>query len=231
MLIAGSTAISAMTAWVFYNSIYGMVVFPMILYLNNRRMKKEAGEKFSQRLETEYREMFISLTGALQTGYSVERAFVEAEKTLKMMYGKESVLLVHVTEMNSRVRLREPVEEAFFELSEKFDSEDLSDFAQIFMSGKRLGGDYVQNIRKATARISDRVEVKQDIRTSIAEQQLELKVMSVLPMGILAYMKLSAPEFMTPSYGNIIGIVTMTGCLALYAACLVIGRKITDIRV
>lgn len=231
LLIGESIGVTALIAWIFYESVIAMVLLPVICLLNTRRMKREAGEKFAQQLETEYREMFISLTSALQTGYSVERAFSEAEKTLGMLFGKQSVLRGQLRELNSKVKLRKPVEQAFLEMSERFDSEDLDDFAQIFRAGKRLGGDYAANIRKATARISDRVEVKQAIRTSIAEQQLELKAMSILPMGILAYMKLSAPEFLSPSYGNIVGVATMTGCLFLYAACIVIGRKITDIRV
>ncbi|RRF96847.1 MAG: hypothetical protein DUD27_02810 [Lachnospiraceae bacterium] len=194
-------------------------------------MKEEAGEKFSKQLELEYREMFISITGSLQTGYSIERAFLESTEPLRIIYGEKSVLLPHLVELNSKVRLRKPVEQAFEELSEKFDSEDLSDFAEIFRFGKRLGGDYIENIKSSTRRISERVEVKQEIRASIAQQQLELKVMMVMPLGILAYMKISAPEFLTPSYGNFIGIVVMTACLAVYVGCIALGRKIIDIRV
>ncbi len=223
--------ITALIAWVFYNSFLGCLVFPLIAFLNTRRMKNEAGEDFSKQLELEYREMFTSITGSLQTGYSIEHSFVEAGESLRMLYGEKSILRPHIVELNSKVRLRKPVEQAFAELAEKFDNEDLSDFAQIFRFGKRLGGEYVNNIRKSTERISQRVEVRQEIRASIAQQQLELKAMSVMPLGILAYMKIQAPEFLNSSYGNIIGIATMTGALALYAGCLILGKKITDIRV
>lgn len=231
LLLAENIGVTALIAWIFYDSFLGCLVFPLIAVLNTRRMLGEAGENFSKQLEIEYREMFTSITGSLQTGYSIERAFVEAAESLRMLYGDRSVLRPHIVELNSKVRLRKPVEQAFSELAEKFDNEDLSDFAQIFRFGKRLGGEYVNNIRKSTERISKRVEVKQEIRASIAQQQLELKVMSVMPLGILAYMKISAPEFLNPSYGNVIGIVTMTGCLALYAGCLILGKKITDIKV
>lgn len=231
LLLAENIGITLLIAWIFYDSPLGCLVFPLIAVLNTRRMLDEAGENFSRQLETEYREMFISITGALQTGYSIEHAFVESCESLRMLYGEKSVLRPHIIELNSKVRLRKPVEDAFLELSEKFDNEDLSDFAQIFRFGKRLGGDYVTNIRRSTARISERVEVRQEIRTAIAQQQLELKVMTVMPLGILAYMKLSAPEFLDKAYGNAIGIATMTGCLALYAGCLILGKKITDIRV
>ena len=57
----------------------------------------------------------------------------------------------------------------------------------------------------------------------------DLEVMMAMPLGILAYMKLSAPEFLTPSYGNAAGIMIMTVCLAVYAGCIALGKKITDI--
>lgn len=223
--------LTAAIAWVFYNSFLGAVIFPIVMYLNTKRMKMESGEKFSRKLETEYREMFISVAGALQTGYSIEKAFGESAVSLKLLYGEKSVLLPHLRELNTKVRLRMPVEQAFEELSVKFDNEDLEDFSQIFKVGKRLGGDYVANIRDTTRRISERVEVRQEIRTAIAQQQLELKVMMAMPLGILAYMKLSAPEFLAPSYGNVVGVMIMTVCLAVYAGCIVIGKKITQIRV
>lgn len=231
LLLAENVALTAAIAWVFYNSIFGAVIFPIVVYLNTKRMRADSGEKFSCKLENEYREMFVSVTGALQTGYSIEKAFAESAVSLSLLYGEKSVLLPHIKELNTKVRLRMPVEQAFEELSAKFDSEDLADFSQIFKVGKRLGGDYVTNIRDTTRRISERVEVRQEIRTAIAQQQLELKVMMAMPLGILAYMKLSAPEFLTPSYGNAAGIMIMTVCLAVYAGCIALGKKITDIRV
>lgn len=194
-------------------------------------MKNESADRFAKQLETEYREMFLSITGSLQTGYSIEKAFEEAGESLKILYGEKSVLIPHVRELNTKVRLRKPVEEAFVELSEKFDNEDLSDFAQIFRFGKRLGGDYVKNIRDTTRRITERVEVRQEIRSAIAQQQMELKIMTVMPLGILGYMKVSAPEFMEPSYGNVIGVAVMTVCLFIYAGAIVLGKKITDIQI
>ncbi len=222
---------TVLLVWIFYDSIIGLIIFPAILFLNSKRMKNEAGEEFEKQLELEYREMFTSITGALQTGYSIEHAFAEAGESLRMLYGEKSILRDHIVELCSKVRLRTPVEKAFTELSEKFDNEDLNDFAMIFSFGKRLGGEYVSNIRKSTERISKRVEVKQEIRTAIAQQQMELKVMAVMPLGILGYMKLSAPEFIGAAYGNVLGIGTMTGCLILYAVCLYFGKRITRIRV
>lgn len=224
--MAENIGASALIAWIFYNSVAGMVVFPLVMWLNTLRMKNEAGEKFAGQLEQEYREMFMSITGLLQTGYSIEKAFGEAGESLKLIYGDKSVLLPQLRELNGKVKLRKPVEDAFQELAERYDNEDLSDFAQIFRFGKRLGGDYVRNIRDTTQRITERVEVKQEIRASIVQQMLELKVMAVMPAGILGYMKLSAPEFLAPSYANPAGIAVMTVCLAIYVFCLALGKKI-----
>ena len=132
LLLAENVALTAAIAWVFYNSIFGAVIFPIVVYLNTKRMKADSGEKFSCKLETEYREMFVSVTGALQTGYSIEKAFAESAVSLSLLYGEKSVLLPHIKELNTKVRLRMPVEQAFEELSAKFDSEDLADFSQIF---------------------------------------------------------------------------------------------------
>ena len=55
--------------------------------------------------------------------------------------------------------------------------------------------------------------------------------MAVIPAGILIYMNLSSPEYMAVLYENSAGHLMMAGALAAYAAALILGRKILDIRV
>ena len=80
-------------------------------------------------------------------------------------------------------------------------------------------------------KIEDKLELQKDIAMAIAEKKFELKIMMAMPMGILAYMKLSSPDFMDSLYHNLFGICLMSVCIVVYVLSIVLGRKITDIKV
>jgi tight adherence protein B len=116
-------------------------------------------------------------------------------------------------------------------MAEAYKSEDLIDFAVVFGFGRRLGGGYVQNIKETAGKISQRVELMMEIRTCIAEKQLELKAMTVMPVGMLAYMRLTAADYMGAVYHNPMGIAVMTVALFVYAGSIWLGRHIINISI
>jgi tight adherence protein B len=73
--------------------------------------------------------------------------------------------------------------------------------------------------------------VRQEIATGLAEKRLELRVMTVMPLGILGYIRLSSPEFMNPLYHNVLGYGVMSACLAVYALCIYFGKRIVEIEI
>ena len=55
--------------------------------------------------------------------------------------------------------------------------------------------------------------------------------MSLMPAGIIVYLQMTSPGFLSVLYGNPFGIAAMSICLAIYAAAYWMGRKIVDIEV
>ncbi len=231
LLIFEDIVLTAGFAWIFYDSVFGLFLFPLTAFLNHKRFSNNKTKKWQDTFNLEYKELLISLTGALQIGYSVERAFEECETTILSLYGKESVLYPGLHELNQKVKMRTPVEKAFLEMSDKFKSEDMTSFAEVFRFAKRLGGNYVENIRQCALKISDKLELQNEIQMAVAEKQFELNVMIAMPVGILSYMKLTSPDFMSSIYHNTFGICMMTACIVIYLFSIFLGKKITDIRV
>lgn len=86
-------------------------------------------------------------------------------------------------------------------------------------------------IKNTAGQISDKIDVLREIQTVLAAKRYEFKVMSGVPYGIIAYMSLSFPEFMTCLYGNITGTGVMTVCLIIYSAAYYLGVRLTEIEV
>ena len=55
--------------------------------------------------------------------------------------------------------------------------------------------------------------------------------MSMMPAGIILYLQITSPGFLSVLYGNPFGICAMTVCVAIYGAAYWMGRKIVDIEV
>ena len=221
-----------MIAWLFYDSAW--MLLPLVLpvsILNGRRFHEKQKKEFERQFILEYKEFLRNLISGLETGYSVENAFMEAERQHKRLFEEQSVLLKELHAINASVGLRMPIEKAFLQFSERHPYEEVANFASIFSFGKRLGGNYVENLRTTARKLEEKVELKQEIAATFAEKQLELTIMSGMPLGIVIYMKLGSPGFMVPVYHNPLGIAIMTGCMGIYVAAMILGKKVVDIEV
>ncbi len=133
--------------------------------------------------------------------------------------------------MIRQIYLQIPMDQILYEWARRVDQEDLQSFVNVFVTAKKSGGDSLKVIRDSIAQIRDKMEMQREIDTILAARKYEFRVMSVIPFGIVAYMKLSFPEFMGALYGNLIGAGVMSACLAVYLAAWYLGRKIVNIEI
>ena len=73
--------------------------------------------------------------------------------------------------------------------------------------------------------------VSREIEVAISAKRLEQKVMNVIPIVLLAYMKITSAEYMSVLYGNIVGIVFMCFCLVGYVGAIYLAEQILAIKV
>lgn len=88
-----------------------------------------------------------------------------------------------------------------------------------------------QVIQKVSRMLGDKIDVKKEIEATLAAKKSEQFLMSLMPAGIILYMRLTSPGFLDILYGNPFGIFAMTLCLVIYGAAYWMGRKIVDIEV
>ena len=79
--------------------------------------------------------------------------------------------------------------------------------------------------------LCEKIDTKQEIDAQISSKAFEQKVMSIVPICIILYLRASFGGFIEMLYGNVVGIIVMTVCLFIYTAALFWGRKIVDIEV
>ncbi len=218
-------------AWLFYQSVYGMVLAVFLFFFYRRRYTDSRKEKRQELLLLQFRDGMQAVASALLAGYSMENAWREAERELRKLHGENADMVCEFAKMNAAVQLNEPLEKELQEFADRSGCEDIESFAEVFSFAKRSGGDFVGIIQTAVLRISGKIEVEREIATAVAGKKLEGRIMNGMPLFILAYLNLTSGDFLELLYGNILGVVVMTAALVAYAGAIRLSEKILDIRI
>ena len=229
--LAAAAAIAALLAWLFYRNYLGLLLLPLLYRYVLRFYQHYRGARQKNMLLLGFREGMSAVTAALMAGYSLENAWREAENDLTELFGERHPIVKEFAQMNSKVRMNQPLEEALTEFSLRSGCEDIESFAEIFSFSKRGGGDFVAIIQTTVQRLSAKIEVEREIQTVIAGKKFENRIMNLMPLLLLVYMNFSSAEFLNPLYGNLTGVTVMTAALAVYGAAIWWSGKIMDIRV
>jgi len=203
-----------------------MVPFPF-LYL--KVCRDRAVRKRKQELNYQFRDALLSMSAAVQAGYSLENAIHACAKDLGQIYRSDTDIVQEFRYMESQIRVSVPAEELFRDMGRRSGVEDIENFASVVTVCRHMGGDMNAVIQKCARMVADKIDVYREIQTSITAKKAEQNIMSFMPAGIILYLKLTSPGFLSPLYGNLFGILVMTVCLAVYVFAYWLGKRIVEI--
>ena len=226
-----SVVFSILAAWLLYKSVIGMLLIIVIYPFYKKTYRKKCIERQQSELIGQFKDMILSVSAALLSGYAIENAWREAEKEICELYGEQSYMAVELKDMNAGIRMNQSVEQLFYEFALRSRNEDIMNFSEVFRYAKRSGGNFGKILHRAAMRISEKQEIEQEIQTVIAGKRMEQTVMNVIPVGILGYLNVTAGDFMEPLYGNLFGNCVMTGAFAAYLGVIYVSGKIMRIKV
>lgn len=214
----------------FYHSCAATIIMSPLVIFYLREKKEELCEKQKSELNEQFKEAIMAVSNGLRAGYSIENAFREAYRDVKVMFGEESNISKELFHIRSGLENNVLLEKLLFDLAKRSSIDNILDFAEIFQIAKRSGGDMNNIIQSCVLTICDKIEVKKEIETLLCAKQLEQKIMNLIPILIILYIRGTSPEFFNPLYHNIIGIVIMSICLILYGAAYKMAKDITTIQ-
>lgn len=218
-------------AYLFYSnltlSLLLILFFP--LYLN--KLKKKIITQRKWQLNIEFKDGLLCLSAALNAGYSLENAFIQALADLKLMYSNQSLIVHEFENIVHKIQMNITVEDIIEDLGRRSGVEDIVNFSEVLKTAKRTGGDLIHVIRTTSKIINDKIEVKREIITLITSKKLEAKIMNLVPFGIILYLKFFSSEFLLPLYHNLFGVLFMTIVLICIYGVSQLSNKIMDIHV
>lgn len=218
-----------MLSYLFYDSVwafFALLPFGVLYYME---WIKNCCQKKMLDFREKFQESMKLMSASLKTGYSVENAIRETEKDLKTLYPTSSRICREYSRMRYELDLNRTAEQVLTAFAQRVQQEDAQDFVIVFSTAKRAGGDSISILKNAVQMIGEKMEVEREIQVLLAAKKLEFRMICILPLGLLLYMRFTFTEFFHVLYGNLLGVVLMSGCLAVYALAWKLGKKITDI--
>jgi len=233
IVIYGIQGLTACTVvgYLFYNSYIAVIIMLPLLILFYKMKKSELAGRERHKLNLQFRDGILSVSASLQAGYSIENGFELALEELSKLYDKKQPIIGEFQKITMQLRLNVTIEELLSDLAKRSGVEDIESFAEVFSIAKRTGGDFIKIIQKSSSNLSEKIETQEEVELSIAGKQMEQKIMSMVPFGIIIYVRLTSPEFLSVLYGNVLGITVMTICLLIYGFSYWSGKKIVDIEI
>ena len=226
-----STMLCGAADYLFYQNWWYMLAAVPAAVLFIRMKKRQRIKERKKKLNYQFRDALNSLSVAVQAGYSVENAVTACRRDMERLYPEEADIVQEFRYMESQKKVSVPVEELFLSLGERSGIEDIENFAAVFSTAKRTGGDMDKVIQTSARMLGDKIDVQKEIDATLSAKKAEQTIMSFMPAGIILYLQLTSPGFLEVLYGNAFGIFAMTVCLGIYILSYWMGKRIVDIEV
>ena len=231
IVVMQTIIVAFIVSYLFFDSVIALIFIPVIFAIIYKKKKLSGLQNQKTELTKQFMEALKNVSTALLAGYSVENAWKEAQKEVGHLYGKDSYIHKELDEMNRLISMNIPVEEILQKFAERSGVEEINTFAEIFAFAKRSRGNFGQIIETTTYRMWEKFETLREIQVSVASKKMEQNIMNVIPIGMLAYLRIASGDYMKVMNGNAFGVIFMMLCLIMYVFVIFLAEKMLDINI
>ena len=230
-LILKTGAVFLAAGYLFYDSLLVFAAFIPVLLLICYFEKRHRAKKRRQILVQQFKEAIILLYSFVATGSTLEQAFCRSCTELLRSFKEDDDIVREFYRIRTKLEMNVTIEECMEDFARRSGQEDIESFSQVVAIAKRSGGNMPQIIKNSVETIKNKIESENEIRTLLGAKTGEFKLMVMIPVAVMLYMRVFSPGFMEVLYKNPAGLVFMTCCLGVYGAAVSWGFKILDIHV
>ena len=207
-------------------SIVGVVAG--LLFVPSRT--KSIVQKRQKELGHQFRDMLDALNVSIGSGKNVTDSSFAVYEDLKIQYESDAFILKELEVILSGIQNNIAIEDLLADFGKRSNVEDIKSFADVFKISYRKGGNIKDIIRNTHSIISDKMEISEEIETLVSSNRLEQKIMIVLPIGLIAVIKMMSPEF-AANFVTPTGLISTTISIIIYVIAYFIGKSVLDIKI
>lgn len=191
--------------------------------------KKALIAKQKKELSHQFRDMLDALTTSIGAGKNVNDSFFGIYEDLKIQYDSDAYILHELEVIISGIHNNIAIEDVLEDFGVRSGNDDILSFANVFRISYRKGGNIKDIIRNTHSILSDKMEIAEDIETLVTSNKLEQNIMTLMPIVLIAAIKMMSPEFAN-NFVTTTGIISTTASIVIFVAAYFIGKAVLDIK-
>lgn len=229
--IMSGAGLVSLIDWLFYRSLVLLPFLSPFVLVWVRLIRKDKIARRKEQLNADFQVALHSLAMSLKAGYSVENAFPQAAQDLRMLVGENAPMYLEFRWITSQISIRVPPDTLVSDFAVRSGVEDIENFAEVFACARKSGGNLAAVLQNTADVIESKIETEKAIASTLASRQFEQRIMSVMPAGIILYMRLASPGYLDCLYGNAFGVIIMTLCLTVYILAILWSQRLVHIEI
>jgi len=190
-------------------------------------------EKRRNTLNLQLREAMFTLCSSLRAGASLQTAIERSVGDLERVFHevRDAPIVYEFRRMAEDIRIGYSLEETLISFRDRVKLEDVDDLVNATLITKKRGGNLTEVMENISRIIGDKIAIKNEIMVMTASKRMESKILSFMPIGIVAFLGLVSPDYMSPMYNTFIGRVLLFVGFVLIGLNFLVSRKIIRINV
>lgn len=181
-------------------------------------------------LKLQFRELLDALATSIGSGKNIVDSFKSAYDDLSIIYNEDASIIKELAIILDGNNNNIEIEKSLMDMGLRSGIDDIVSFANVFETCYRKGGDIKDVIKNTQQIINEKMEVQMDIETIVTSSKNEENVMTVLPIALIALIKLMSPEF-SANFVTPVGIISTTIAIVMFVIARKVGQKVLDIKI
>lgn len=211
------------------NAIFFCIVGIVALKFFMKTVVESLKDRRAKKLQKQFMDLLENLSFSLSSGNTVNDAFLNARGDLLNQYTEKDMIIIELNEIVNGIQNGKTLEEMMQSLGKRSGNEDIENFGNVISNCYRLGGDFNSVVRKTRLILGDKVAITEEINTKLMSNKLQLNAMCIMPIILVAMLKVSSTSF-AQNLSSAVGVIVTTFAIGLFVAAYIWGQKIIDIR-
>lgn len=189
-------------------------------------------ERRRQNYLVQFKDFLFMASTAIGAGRSMKDSIGESIPGLIDIYGERAILVGELRKVHDRMEVGgENDIDVLMDLAISSGIEDCIDFVSIYSICKTTGASLILALNKAASVIIDKMSIEREIQELVKRKEKEGLIIFVMPVVVILFLNLCAPDYIGPMYETLVGRLIMTSVIAANIGIYAMIRKITSIQV
>lgn len=221
--------VSGAVIYIFYERIIVSVIVGVICgFVFIPMRKNQVIKKRQQKLIGQFRGLLDALSTSIGAGKNMVDSFAAAADDLAVQFTTDSDIVKEVQMIRMGMNNNIPIENLLLNFAERSGLEDIYNFANVFATCYKKGGNIKDVIKNTATILGDKIEIQMELETMVSGQKNEQNIMLVMPVLFIVLMKSMGGDLI--DLQSPVGLMSVSAALVIFVASYFVSRKILDIK-